>query len=128
MDNPLTVITNFGDWKSRKGQVKGVVKRDWVPAGRIDFATKLNGNDDPSQPSEFKLLVEERRIIESVAGNEHLEIQWRLATLKEATAVVTQYHKYLKENSLVKSVFEPEILPPESQDGGSPNAESKRRG
>jgi hypothetical protein len=31
MDNPLTVITNFGDWKSRKGQVKGVVKRDWVP-------------------------------------------------------------------------------------------------
>ncbi|MFZ1004739.1 MAG: hypothetical protein WBW13_24480 [Pseudolabrys sp.] len=128
MDNPLTVITNFGDWKSRKGQVKGVVKRDWVPAGRIDFATKLNGNDDPSHPSEFKLLVEERRIIESVAGNEHLEIQWRLATLKEATAVVTQYHKYLKENSLVKSVFEPEILPPESQDGGSPNAESKRRG
>jgi hypothetical protein len=128
MDNPLTVITNFGDWKSRKGQVKGVVKRDWVPAGRIDFATKLNGNDDPSQPSEFKLLVEERRIIESVAGNEHLEIQWRLATLKEATAVVTQYHKYPKENSLVKSVFEPEILPPESQDGGSPNAESKRWG
>ena len=128
MDNPLTVITNFGDWKSRKGQVKGVVKRDWVPTGRIDFATKLNGNDDPSQPSEFKLLVEERRIIESVAGNEHLEIQWRLATLKEAKAVVTQYHKYLKENSLIKSVFEPEILPPESQDGGSPNAESKRRG
>jgi hypothetical protein len=128
MDNPPTVITNFGDWKSRKGQVKGVVKRDWVPAGRIDLATKLNGNDDPSQPSEFKLLVEERRIIESVAGNEHLEIQWRLATLKEATAVVTQYHKYLKENSLVKSVFEPEILPPESQDGGSPNAQSKRRG
>ena len=33
MDNPLTVITNFGDWKSRKGQVKGVVKRDWVPLG-----------------------------------------------------------------------------------------------
>jgi hypothetical protein len=131
MDNPLTVITNFGDWKSRKSssnEVKGVVKRDWVPTGRIDFATKLNGNDDPSQPSEFKLLVEERRIIESVAGNDHLEIQWRLATLSEAKAVVTQYHKYLKENSLIKSVFEPEILPPESQDSGSPNAGSKRRG
>jgi hypothetical protein len=131
MDNPLTVITSFGDWKSRKSwsnEVKGVVKRDWVPTGRIDFATKLNGNDDPSQPSEFKLLVEERRIIESVAGNEHLEIQWRLATLIEAKAVVTQYHKYLKENALVKSVFEPDILPPESQGGGSSNAESKRRG
>ena len=128
MDNPLTVITSLGGGKSRSSnEIKGVVKRDWVPTGRIDFATKLNGNDDPSQPSEFKLLVEERRIIESVAGNEHLEIQWRLATLKEAKAVVTQYHKYLKENSLVKSVFEPEILPPESQDGRSPNAESKRR-
>ena len=125
MDNPLTVITSLG---AGKNEVKGVVKRDWVPTGRIDFATKLNGNDDPSQPSEFKLLVEERRIIESVAGNEHLEIQWRLATLKEAKAVATQYHQYLKENSLVKSVFEPEILPPESQDGGSRNAESKRRG
>jgi hypothetical protein len=129
MDNPLTVITSLGGGKSRSSnEIKGVVKRDWVPTGRIDFATKLNGNDDPSQPSEFKLLVEERRIIESVAGNEHLEIQWRLATLKEAKTVVTQYHKYLKENSLVKSVFEPEILPPEPQDGRSPNAESKRRG
>jgi hypothetical protein len=106
----------------------GVVKRDWVPTGRIDFATKLDGNDDPNRPGEFKLLVEERRIIESVAGNDHLEIQWRAATLKEAKAVVTQYHKYLKENSLIKSVFEPEILPPESQDSGSPSAESKRRG
>ena len=128
MDNPLTVITSLGGGRSRSSnEIKGVVKRDWVPTGRIDFATKLNGNDDPSQPSEFKLLVEERRIIESVAGNEHLEIQWRLATLKEAKTVVTQYHKYLKENSLVKSVFEPEILPPEPQDGRSPNAESKRR-
>ncbi|MGC1880415.1 MAG: hypothetical protein WA703_04295 [Pseudolabrys sp.] len=129
MDNPLTVITSLEGGKSRSSnEIKGVVKRDWVPTGRIDFATKLNGNDDPSQPSQFKLLVEERRIIESVAGNEHLEIQWRLATLKEAKTVVTQYHKYLKENSLVKSVFEPEILPPEPQDGRSPNAESKRRG
>ena len=129
MANPLTVITSFAGGKSLlSNEVKGVVKRDWVPTGRIDFATNLNGNDNPDQPSEFRLLVEERRIIESIAGNENLEIQWRAATLKEAKAVVTQYHKYLKENSLVKSVFEPDILPPESQDGGSPNAESKRRG
>ena len=72
MANPLTAITGLGGGKSH--EAKGVVKRDWVPTGRIDFATKLDGNDDPSQPSEFKLLVEERRIIESVAGNEHLEI------------------------------------------------------
>ena len=86
---------------------QGVVKWDWVATGRIDFATHLNGDPaDADQPSEFKLLVEERRIVESIAGNENLEIQWRLATLKEAKAVVTQYHKYPSENSLIKTVIE----------------------
>ena len=75
MANPLTSITNLKSWKSgRNAPYKGVVKRDWVPTGRIDFATKLDGTDDPNQSAEFKLIVEERRIIESVAGNEHLEI------------------------------------------------------
>jgi hypothetical protein len=110
MANPLTVFTRPG---AGKNEVKGVVKRDWVATGRIDFATNLDNNDDPSQPSEFKLLVEERRIIESVCGNENLEIQWRLATLKETKAVAAQYLKYLKENSLIKSVYDPEILAPE---------------
>jgi hypothetical protein len=119
MANALTSITNLKSWKSRRNApYQGVVKRDWVPTGRIDFATGLNGNDNPDQPSEFRLLVEERRIIESIAGNENLEIQWRAATLREAKAVVTQYHQYLKENSLIKSMFEPDILPP---------AESKRQ-
>jgi hypothetical protein len=36
MDNPLTMITSLG--KSRlSNEVKGVVKRDWVPTGRIDL-------------------------------------------------------------------------------------------
>src|SRR5262245_55891679 len=100
MANPLANITKLEglkSWKNgRNAPYQGVVKRDWVPTGRIDFATKLNGNDQPDQPSEFRLLVEERRIIESIAGNENLEIQWRAATLKEAKAVVTQYHQYLK--------------------------------
>ena len=112
MANPLlTAITGLGSGKSH--EPKGVVKRDWVPTGRIDFATKLDSNAEPDQPSEFKLLVEERRIIESVAGNENLEIQWRPATLKEAKFVTTHYHKYLSENSLLRSPLEPEILPPE---------------
>jgi hypothetical protein len=85
---------------------QGVVKQDWIATGRIDFATRLNGDPADDQPSEFKLLVEERRIVESIAGNENLEIQWRLATLKEAKAVVSQYHKYLSENSLIKTVAE----------------------
>ena len=83
---------------------QGVVKQDWVATGRIDFATRDPADAD--QPSEFKLLVEERRIVESIAGNENLEIQWRLATLNEAKAVVAQYHKYLSENSLIKTVAE----------------------
>ena len=68
-----------------------VVKHDWLATGRIDFATRLNAGIDQNkdQQDEFKLLVEERRIVESIAGNENLEIQWRLATLSEAKAVVT---------------------------------------
>jgi hypothetical protein len=98
-------------WMSQKTiPNQGVVKRDWVATGRIDFATRLNGDPaDADQPSEFKLLVEERRIVESIAGNENLEIQWRLATLKEAKTVVTQYHKYLSENSLIKTVVETDV-------------------
>jgi hypothetical protein len=69
------------------------------------------------------LLVEERRIVESIAGNENLEIQWRLATLKEAKAVVTQYHKYLSENALIKSVFDDTIaLPPPKKSSANSSA------
>ena len=112
---------NLKSWKSwKKSPYQGVVKRDWVPTGRIDFATQLEGSEY-TQPSEFKLLVEEHRIVESIAGNEHLEIQWRLATLKEAKAVVTQYHKYLSEHSLIKSVFNETALlsPPMTAQGPS---------
>ncbi|HZP68577.1 MAG TPA: hypothetical protein VFB29_01420 [Pseudolabrys sp.] len=115
MAHVLTFMTNSDSWKSwKKSPSQGVVKRDWVATGRIDFATRLNGNvDDPDQPSEFKLLVEERRIVESITGNENLEIQWRLATLNEAKAVVAQYHRYLTENSLIRSIFDDTVsLPP----------------
>jgi hypothetical protein len=97
---------------------QGVIKRDWVATGRIDFATSITGvrsnPEDYDQPAEFKLLVEERRIVESLAGNENLEVQWRLANLREAKAVVKQYHKYLSDHSLIKTVFDetPSLLPP----------------
>jgi hypothetical protein len=107
----------MADWKSWIGSERitsqGVVKRDWMATGRIDFATRLSGDGtDADQPSEFKLLVEERRIVESIAGNENLEIRWRLATLKEAKAVVTQYHQYLSENSLIRTIADTPMLPP----------------
>ena len=67
-------------WKDEKQMAyQSVVKREWAPTGRIDFATRLNSNStEADQPSEFKLLIEARRIVESIAGNENLEIQWGL--------------------------------------------------
>jgi len=110
----LPKVETLRKWKDEKqGTYQSVVKRDWVPTGRIDFATRLNGNStDADQPNEFKLLIEERRIVESIAGSENLEIQWRPATLREAKAVVSQYHKYLSEHSLIKTVFEDTLSPP----------------
>ena len=117
----LSILSKPETWKKRseenRNPYQGVVKHDWVPTGRIDFATRLNGNtsDESDQPNDFKLLVEERRIVESIAGNENLEIQWRLATLKEAKAVVTHYHKYMSDNSLFKTVREETITVPSSK-------------
>jgi hypothetical protein len=107
MAHVMAFLSKANGKYENRSPYQGVVKHDWVPTGRIDFATHLNGNaEDADQPNDFKLLVEERRIVESIAGNENLEIQWRLATLKEAKAVVTHYHKYLSEHSLIKTVFE----------------------
>ena len=101
----MTKITQIIE-TTKKISPGGVVKRDWLPTGRVDFTTRLNGADDQNkeQPGEFKLLVEEWRVVESLAGNENLEIQWRLATLSEAKAVVSHYHKHLSENGLIKSI------------------------
>ena len=105
MAHVMTFLSKINGKHENRAPYQGVVKRDWVPTGRIDFATHLNGNaEDADQPNEFKLLVEERRIVESIAGTENLEMQWRLATLREAKAVVTQYHKYLSDHSLIKTV------------------------
>ena len=114
MAHVMSFLSKVNGKYDNRSPYQGVVKRDWVPTGRIDFATHLNGNaEDADQPNDFKLLVEERRIVESIAGNENLEIQWRLATLKEAKAVVTQYHKFLSEHSLIKTVFDETLsLPP----------------
>jgi hypothetical protein len=98
---------------------QGVIKRDWVATGRIDFATSsitnvTSNSGDIDRPTELKLLVEERRIVESLAGNENLEVQWRLASLREAKSVVTRYHQYLSDHSLIKTVTDetPSLLPP----------------
>jgi hypothetical protein len=118
MAHVMSFLSKVNGKYDNRSPYQGVVKRDWVPTGRIDFATHLDGNaEDADQPNDFKLLVEERRIVESIAGNENLEIQWRLATLKEAKAVVTHYHKYLSEHSLIKTVFEETLSLPAPKEG-----------
>jgi hypothetical protein len=78
MANPLALITGLTTGKTT--EFKGVVKRDWVATGRIDFATKLDSNADPEQPGEFKLLVEEllkaspeTKILKFNGGPRHLK-------------------------------------------------------
>lgn len=117
MARVLKYLTSPEAWKIGKNKPsQGVIKRDWVPTGRIDFATRLEGMAaDDDQPSEFKLIVEERRIVESITGLDNLEIQWRLATLREAKAVIARYHEYLSENSLIKSVFDEAVLLPSTK-------------
>jgi hypothetical protein len=117
MARVLKYLTSLETWKIKKNKPsQGVIKRDWVPTGRIDFATRLDGmTADDDQPTEFKLIVEERRIVESVTGLDNLEIQWRLATLREAKAVIARYHEYLSENSLIKSVFDEAVLLPSTK-------------
>jgi hypothetical protein len=102
----MTKITQIIE-TTKKISPGGVVKRDWLPTG-VDFKTRLNGADDQNkeQPGEFKLLVEEWRVVESIAGNENPEIQWRLATLSEAKAVLSYYHQHLSENGLITSMPE----------------------
>jgi hypothetical protein len=61
----MTFLSKVNGKNENRSPYQGVVKRDWVPTGRIDFATHLDGNaEDADQPNDFKLLVEERRIVD----------------------------------------------------------------
>ena len=47
-------------WRDAHVPNQGVIKRDWVATGRIDFATSItkvtSNTRDMDQPTEFKLL------------------------------------------------------------------------
>ena len=110
---PMPNLHAWNNWTSKAEPTPAIVKRNWVPTGRIDFASRVTGNPSESdEPSDFKLIVEERRIVESATGLENLEIRWRQASLREAKIVVAQYHKFLTENSLIKFVVDEAALVP----------------
>src|SRR6185295_5878631 len=95
MAHVMTFLSRINGKHENRSPYQGVVKYDWVPTGRIDFATHLEGNaEEADQPNEFKLLVEERRIVESIAGNENLEIQWRLAGVRECRCAEQSTHRW----------------------------------
>ena len=103
----------LNNWTNKDEPMPAIIKRNWVPTGRIDFASRVTSQAaETDEPSDFKLIVEERRIVESATGLENLEIRWRQATLREAKIVVAQYHKFLTENSLIKFVVDEAALVP----------------
>ena len=99
MDNLAWVIVAIGVgvgliviFGSRKADTKpvpdriiGALKQDWTTTGNIDFRASIL---ESSSPQPIRLWVEENRIMESAAGQNVVELRWRLATLEEGKALV----------------------------------------
>ena len=67
------------------GPINGALKQDWMRTGNIDFHVSAV---ESSTPQPIRLLVEEKRVMESVVGQDIVELRWRLATLEEGKALV----------------------------------------
>jgi hypothetical protein len=67
------------------GQIDGALKEDWRRTGNIDFHVSTD-DDSSSQP--LRLWVEEKRIVESVVGQDVVELRWRLATVEEGKELI----------------------------------------
>jgi hypothetical protein len=87
-------IMMFGYRKSDQkvvafGQIHGVLKQDWMRTGNIDF--HVSAVESPS-PQPLRLRVEEKRVVESAAGQDVVELRWRLATLEEGKELVVRWN------------------------------------
>jgi hypothetical protein len=67
------------------GPISGALKQDWMRTGNIDFHVS---SVKSSSPQPIRLLVEEKRVMESVVGQDIVELRWRLATLVEGKELV----------------------------------------
>jgi hypothetical protein len=65
--------------------VDGILKQDWTRTGKIDFFVRAI---ESASPQLLILRVEERRVTETVTGQDVVELRWRLATVEEAKEVV----------------------------------------
>ena len=67
------------------GPINGALKQDWMRTGNIDFHGSAVKS---SSPQPIRLLVEEKRVMESIVGQDIVELRWRLATLVEGKELV----------------------------------------
>jgi hypothetical protein len=82
-------------------QIAGALKQDWIRTGNIDFhASAL----ESSSPQPLRLRVEEKRVIESAAGQDIVELRWRLATLAEGKELVVCWNA--KQIDRISSLWE----------------------
>ena len=72
------------------GPINAALKQDWMRTGNIDFHASAIGS---SSPQPIRLLVEEKRIMESVVGQDIVELRWRLATLEEGKELVVCWNR-----------------------------------
>jgi hypothetical protein len=78
-------VRNTGQKPAAFNKIAGALKQDWIRTGNIDFhALAL----ESASPQPLRLRVEEKRIIESAAGQDIVELRWRLATLAEGKELV----------------------------------------
>jgi hypothetical protein len=78
-------VRNTGQKSAESAQIAGAVKQDWIRTGNIDFHASALENPSPQL---LRLRVEEKRVIESAAGQDIVELRWRLATLAEGKELV----------------------------------------
>jgi hypothetical protein len=96
------------------------VHRDWLATGRVN----LVGDAEPEPgttvteilPERFTLLVEENRLITTLADVPTVETHWRWPTRAEARVIMKRYHDAVKDTippheQLWESSFEPQKSP-----------------
>jgi hypothetical protein len=70
---------------------------DWRPTGRINMVCAdpwiMLGKDWELEPSDFILLIEEKRLVADISGAPTLQTQWRKASRRDARHTVKLYNE-----------------------------------
>ena len=69
---------------------------DWQPTGRVNMVGPYRlmlSDEAKDEPSDFILLIEEKRLVADISGAPTLQTQWRKASRRDATRVVRMYNE-----------------------------------